>query len=173
MTLPAWLQAVAAMLQAGVAVALLLITRRYVQLTGRLAAATEAQVEILRAERDEKRSERLKQLAGLAQRLLTALEQLPGPGRDAQQRAHSLITNAVLPQDDELQELRRLANAIGPAVGQLAQSASDNFGWLLNWARKVQATNPVLGFDYNQFKWSHWVFRWTEAAAGLKKLAGG
>jgi len=169
--LPSWLQAGAAVLQALVAIALYRITRRYVDLTGRLAAASEAQVEILRAEKDEKRSEPLQQLAALSRTLLSALQELPGPGKEAQSRADSLIRNAVLPSDSELQELRRLAATVGPAVTQLAQKATENLGWLLNWARQVQATNQAQGFEYRRIKWNQWVFRYTEAEQALTKLA--
>ena len=173
MALPAWLQAGAAVVQAGVAVLLYRITRDYVRLTGRLAVAGEAQVELLRAQRDETRGAELKQLTALAQSLLERLRQLPGPNADAQQRADALIKNAVLPADEELQELRRLAAAVGPGVGQLARAATDNFGWLLGWARQVQASNAVAGFEYRRIKWPEWVFRWIEAEQALHKLAGG
>src|SRR5207249_10547637 len=70
---------------------------------------------------------------------LSLHDALPISGAEAQQRADALIKNAVLPADEELRDLRRLAAAVGPRVGQLARTAADNFTWLLNWARQVQA----------------------------------
>src|SRR5262245_32458534 len=48
----AWVQGGAVLTQAGVAIALFVITKRYVTLTARMAASSEAQVELLRAERE-------------------------------------------------------------------------------------------------------------------------
>lgn len=79
----------------------------------------------------------------------------------------------MLPADEELQELRRLAAAVGSGVEHVARTATENFGWLLGWARQVQATNPVAGLDYRRIKWPEWVARWTEAEQALGKLAGG
>jgi hypothetical protein len=134
--MPSWLQALAAIVQAGVAIALYRITKSYVELTGRLAIASEAQVELLRAERSETRSNQLKHLSLLAQSLLKHLRQLPGPAD--QQRADRLIREAILPTDQQLDELRNLAAAVGPAVSQLAGSAVEHLAWLLRWAREIQ-----------------------------------
>src|SRR6266566_5397615 len=160
-TLPAWLQAGAAVLQAGVAVALFKITRDYVHLTRRLAAASEAQVELLRAERDEERSAPLRRLRSLAQMLLTRLRQLPDTSVEAVQQAATLFANAVLPTDAELQEFHSVAAAVGPGVAALAQAAVENFRWLLDRARPAHA-NPRT-YDYRELNWKTWGFRRTEA----------
>jgi hypothetical protein len=104
---------------------------------------------LLQAQLDEERQAPLRQLASLARSLLASLRKLPGPAQ--QGAADAIIRAAVLPEDDELRELRRLAANIGPALAQQAQAVTDNFGWLLQWARQ-------------------WGFRWTEAEQALKKL---
>jgi hypothetical protein len=169
--MPSWLQALAAIVQAGVAIALYRITKSYVELTGRLAIASEAQVELLRAERSETRSNQLKQLSLLAQSLLKHLRQLPGPA--SQQRADRLIREAILPTDQQLDELRNLAAAVGLAVSQLAGSAVEHLAWLLRWAREIQGVRPEVGFDYRKMSWPDWCRHWTEAEQALEKLAGG
>src|SRR6266516_6746116 len=135
--LTAWLQAGAAVVQAGVAVALFKITRDYVRLTQRLAVASEAQVELLRAERDAERSEPLRRLQSLAKMLLACLHKLPGPGAESQQQAARLFGDAVLPADAELQEFQAAAAAVGPGVDALARAAAENFCWLLDLTRSA------------------------------------
>ena len=144
-----WLNANSAAVQAVATIVLVGVTAVYVYLmrqqvktsrqdlefTRRLAVASEAQVELLRADRDDERRAPLRQLTALAQSLLAHLQQLPGPGAEAERRADALIKNAVLPTDEDLQELRRLAVAVGPGVGQLARTATDNFGWLRPYHR--------------------------------------
>lgn len=169
----AWVQAFAAILQAGAAVVLLKLTGEYVKLTQRLTLAGEAQVEILRAERDEKRAEPLREMGQTAQHLLNALRQLPGPGEAARQRADALIRGAILPPDEDLARLRSLAAKVGPSVAQYARSASENLAWLVQRARDIQGTNPSLGYDYMRIKWPEWVFRYTEAEQALGRLASG
>jgi len=132
----------------------------------------EAQAALGRAQLEEAQRAPLKQLVSLAQSLLASLRQLPGPGADAQSRADALIRNAVLPRDEDVNELRKLAAAVDPAMEPLARAVIENLGWLLNWARQVQATNPTLGFDYNRIKWPEWVFRRNEAEQALKRLGG-
>lgn len=169
----AWVQALAAAVQAGAAVILLKVTRDYVKLTQRLAVAGEAQVEILRAARDEQHSEPLREMAETARHLLNALRQLPGPGEEARQRANTLIRGAVLPPDEELARLRSLAAKVGPSVAQYARSASENLAWLLQRARDIQNVSPSLGYDFQKIKWPEWVFRYTEAEQALTRLAAG
>jgi len=173
MALPDWLQAGAATVQAGVAVALYRITRKYVELTGRLAVASESQVEFLRAERDEVRSANLKQLGLLSQALLASIRSLPGPGTEARQRADSMIRGATLPSDEQLDELRKAAAQVGPASASLALSTTSNYSWLLRWAREVQATSTSTGYDYEKIPWRMWVFHWIEAEQALTRLSSG
>jgi hypothetical protein len=132
----------------------------------------ESQSALLQAQLDEHRQAPLRRLASLSHSLLGSLRQLPGPGSDAQSRADSLIRGAMLPREEDLQELRKLA-AIDPVTEQLARAVAENFAWLLGWARQWQATNPAAGFEYQRINWPEWVFRWTEAEQALKKLAGG
>jgi hypothetical protein len=130
----------------------------------------QPQSALLQAQLDEQRRAPLRQLASLGQSLLASLRQLPGPGSDAQSRADSMIRRAVLPREEDLQELRKLAATIDPATEQLARAVVENFGWLLSWARQWQATNPAAGFEYQRIKWPEWVFRWNETEQALKKL---
>jgi hypothetical protein len=168
--LPSWLQAGAAVIQAGVAIALYKITKEYVRLTGRLAAASEAQVELLRAERDDERSAPLRRLRSLAKRLLSGLQQLPDGSPEAVQQAATLFANAILPADPELQEFHAVATEVGPGVEALAQAAAENLRWLLDRARPAHENH--ITYDYRKLNWKEWAFRWGEADQALKKLVG-
>jgi hypothetical protein len=173
LTLAEWIMAGAALVQAAVVIALYGITRRYVALTARLASSAEAQVELLRAERSDKHSAVLTQLAELAKSLLVALQQLPGPDSDARSHAESLIRSAQLTSDEDLETLRRLAAAVGPAVGDLAQSATQHLSWLLQWAREIKASSIAAGFDLNRLSWREWGAHWTQAEQALISLGRG
>lgn len=172
-TLPEWLMAGAAVVQAAVVVALYGITKRYIALTARLASSAEAQVELLRAERREQDSAVLMQMASLAKNLLISLRQLPGPDREARDHAESLIRSAQLASDEDLDTLRRLAAGVGPAVGDLARSATQHLSWLLQWAREVKAASIAAGFDYSRLSWREWGVHWTQAEQALISLERG
>src|SRR4051812_46391072 len=112
-TAVAIVQGVAAVVQGTAAVVLVKITRDYVHLTQRLAVASEAQVELLRAERGKDKSAALAELTELAKFLRERLQQLPGPGPDAQQSAAGRILEATLPSEKDMDRLRELAARIG------------------------------------------------------------
>lgn len=154
------------------------LQQRYVDLTARLAASSEAQVEFLRAERELKHAERdqlqqatVDQFRQVAKALLGRLQQLPGPGPEARQAADRLFRGAILPSDADLKELVTLATAISPSLGVAARAASDNFLWLLQTARAVQATGTDQGYHYDRLNWYLWVFYYIETANGLAKLS--
>jgi hypothetical protein len=177
-TKAAWLQALAAVLQAGVAVGLFVITKRYVELTARLAASSEAQVQLMRADRELMRAEKnqrqqatVEQFRQVARMLLGRLQQLPGRGPEARQAADRLFRGAVLPSEAELKELVDLATAIGPSLGEVARAASDNYRWMSQIARPIQATRPEQGFNYDSLNWNLWVFYYIETENALTKLA--
>jgi hypothetical protein len=173
LTFPEWIMTSAAVVQAVVVIALYGITRRYVALTARLASSAEAQVELLRADRSERHSAGLTQLAALARRLLISLRQLPGPDSEARRHAESLIRSAQLASYEDLETLRRLAASVGPAVGDLARSATQHLSWLLQWAREVQASSIAAGFDYGRLSWREWGSHWTQAEQALISLERG
>src|SRR4051812_38514987 len=107
-TLAAGVQALSAIGAMVVAIVLARITNKYVRLTEqmtrlteRTVVATEAQVEMLRAERQEEGAAVTTDLREQAVHLLQLLIQLPGRGKDAQQSADGVIRQATVPTTDE------------------------------------------------------------------------
>jgi hypothetical protein len=171
MIVAAWLQAFAAILQAGVAIALFLITKRYVALTDRLANSSEAQVELLRADRDLARQGNKDALKALADSIRDRLATLPTDTVEGRRTADTVLRAANVPTDAELQELRRLSATVGPAVAAVGNAVADHLAFLIRIIREVQDTPRERGYNYNRFDWTAWSRQLSEAQEALARLA--
>jgi hypothetical protein len=113
--------AIAALIQACVTIALVVLTTRYVRLTNRIATATQQQADLIAAERDERVRNRLEALAALVGQLQKTLADLPD---HAPSDEH--IAGITLWPDDTLAKLLELtaeAPGVDPRIAERAVAA--------------------------------------------------
>ena len=106
-----------------------------------------------------------------AKYLHSLLRKLPDDSAESIQRADRLLREAVVPEPDELKELRRATAEVGTSVAELGITVAENLGWLLRIVRDVQKTSREQGFAYGKVNWKEWASHWAEADAALAALS--
>jgi len=168
--LPAWLQALAAILQVGFAYAIYRITKEYVIATKQIAMSTAAQVELLRASSSTDQGKKEASLE-LQQHLTAIRDFLTGiPSPTARQNADHLARTVVLIPDVHLDGILSTGRKIGAAAAETATRLAQSVRWLRERLRTVQQTNPNLGFDWSRFDWDQWTSRYLDASLALDAL---
>ena len=106
-------------------------------------------------------------LQALAGRLLSPLHTLPYP--EPKDRA---IREAVLWEHGDLERLEELAALLGEASASKASEVVPALRFLESMVKQVQAVNPTLGYDYEQFPRDRWREDFEKAREGLRVLSG-
>ena len=167
--LPAWVQGVAAAVQAAVAVFLWLVTANYVHLTHHLSQTAENQLALLHETELHRRRADLIELASLARRLLKSLEELPATNKDHDASGRLLF--AALWQPEELGELRVLAAKGGADFAEKAEQPAVDLNWMLERIHPVRTEERGQGFEIATFRWDEYATRTQRAKAALTEIA--
>jgi hypothetical protein len=117
--------AIAALIQAAVTVALVVLTTRYVRLTTRIAAATQQHAELVQVERDERQQNQRDALAALVGQLQRTLADLPA---EAPSIAH--VAGVTLWPDETLAKLIELTAEVPGVDPRQAERAVGLLRWL-------------------------------------------
>lgn len=134
--------AIAAMIQACVTLALVVLTTRYVRLTNRIAAATQQQADVIAVERDERLRNQREALGALIGQLRKTLADLPD---HAPSDVH--VAGVTLWPDDTLAKLLELtteAPGVDPRVAERAVAALRWIGERVAGIRSGGETENVL-----------------------------
>lgn len=134
--IPAWIQGVAAAVQAAVAVFLWRVTTKYVRLTHHLSQTAENQLALLGETELHRRRADLIDLASLARRLLKSLEELPGSNADGDASGRLLFASLWRPE--ELGDLRVLAAKGGADFAEKAEQPAVDLNWMLERIHPVR-----------------------------------
>lgn len=135
-------QAVAALITAGLTAVLVHVTRTYVRLTRQLALAATAEQQRREAEARGLRAA----FSALVTRLRQTVPSLPTEGR--RQTADRDIRAAVLWTDDDLHELAHLGAIIAPEAALEMARLIDDLNWLAARAGHVRRIDPKVGYDW-------------------------
>lgn len=164
--LPAWLQAFAAIVQAGVAVMLWLVTAKYVELTKELATTASEQLSLTREAEIHRWRSDLLDLETVSRRLLTSLDELAGAagGWAAPIRQGALWT------PDELRELTQLAAKAGKEYAALALQPATDLKWMLERIAPVRAEDPAKGYELSRFPREDFDRRLDRSRAALNEI---
>ena len=166
---PAWIQGVAAVVQAAVAVLLWRVTTKYVRLTHHLSQTAENQLALLRETELHRRRADLIDLASLARRLLKSLEELPAAKTD--QGASDGLLFASLWTPEELGQLRVLAAKAGADYAEKAEQPAVDLNWMLERIYPVRTEQRGQGFEMASFHWDDHAMRIQRAKTALAEIA--
>jgi hypothetical protein len=134
-------QAFAALVTAGLTVALVWATRRYVGLTADLATAATAEAE---RHRQAATARRLR-FCSLVGRLELLVASLPDNRDESRIRAAAHVWRA-----EDVEEFLALASSMGDATAVDAESAGPSLRWLAGRIRYVQSVPPSVGVDWDE-----------------------
>ena len=166
---PAWIQGVAAAVQAAVAVLLWRVTAKYVRLTHHLSQTAANQLALLRETELHRRRADLVDLTSLARRLLKSLEELPATNADHDASGRLLFASLWRPE--ELGELRVLAAKAGADFAEKADQPAVDLNWMLERIHPVRTEKRGQGFEMASFRWDEYATRIQRAKAALAQIA--
>jgi hypothetical protein len=165
--LPAWIQAAAAVVQAGAAVTIYVVTKDYVKLTRDIARAGTDQLKFSRLSQlaeDKQRAVALNGRASSLEARVTALpSEITGP-------ADRLLRQAALWTPAEIDALQTAASGVLSLAAEAASRAAIDLSWLLDRILEIRAVPPQNGYDYSRFPKEEWQSRRADALLHLREL---
>lgn len=144
-SVPAWIQAGAALVQALAAVTIYYVTKEYVRLTKGIASAASDQLEFTRLNQLAEDKLRAGGLRGRASSLESRLNALPEEVDDTAFRQRALWTFEEI---DALQQSSALVNGLS---ADAASSAAIELTWILDRLQAIRAVPIPVGYDYPRF----------------------
>lgn len=167
-SIPAWIQAIAALAQVGLAFVLWLATSRYVDLTRDLSVAAERQLVLLRHAQEHARRSDLVELAALCGRIRASMDELP-----QSTETHSwgtALRNAPLWSISDMGKLASLAAKAGPIYAHRLALVANDLEWIRAQLQIVRAENPSLGYAMSSFPWEAYSARKARALVELREV---
>jgi len=164
--IPAWVQAIAAVVQAGVAVVLWRVTAKYVELTRELAVTASAQLSLSREAETHRWRSDLLDLETVSRRLLTSLDEFAVAGTSWA----TPIRQGALWSPEELRELTQLAAKAGKEYVSLALQPATDLQWMLERIAPVRAENPAVGYELGRFPREDFERRLARSIAALSAI---
>ena len=164
--IPAWVQASAAIVQAGVAVVLWRVTAKYVELTKELAGTANAQLSLSKEAEIHKWRSDLLDLETISRRLLASLEEFAV----ADGGWGAAIRRAALWTPEELRELTQLAAKAGKEYAGLSLQPATDLQWMLERIAPVRAENPAVGNELGRFPREEFDRRLDRSRAALNSI---
>ena len=164
-----WIQGIAAVVQALVAVLLWWVTAKYVRLTHGLSKTAENQLALMRETEVHRRRADLIDLSSLTRRLLKSLEELPS-AREAQDASTCLLF-ASLWRSEEIAEFRLLTAKAGQQFAENAEQPVVDLNWMLERINPVRSEARGQGFEMGSFRWDEYGIRLMRTKAVLGEIA--
>lgn len=143
--LPAWLQVIAAFIQAGAAITIYVVTKEYVQLTKGIAQAAGAQLHFNRLNQIAEEKLRAGGLRGRASSLESRLSALPNEIDDTAFRQRALWTF------EEIDSLQQSSALVSGLAADAASAAAIELTWVLDRVQAIRAVPINVGYDYPRF----------------------
>ncbi len=161
----AWIQAIAAIVQAAAAVTIFFITRQYVRLTRDISVAGKEQLKVLRLNQLADEKQRAVALRGRAVGLEARVSALPT------QPADTAFRQATLWSTSEIELLQTDASAAISLAVEPASKAAIGLTWILDRLTAVRNTSVSAGYDYPRFfPTSEWPGRLADTLMHLREL---
>jgi hypothetical protein len=166
--LPAWIQAVAAVVQAVAAIVIYLVTRDYVRLTGRLAASASEQLRLQRLDRLADDKQRAMIVSARAKTVLQRLEHLPPDMQTS--GADRTIREVALWSEGDVEAVHAASASLLGMASEAAAKASMTLTWLRDRVTEIRSVRPEIGFDYRRFPYDAWKANLADAQMALREL---
>jgi hypothetical protein len=160
----AGIQAGAAIVSLIATIALILITRKYVRLTGDLATAASKQIRF----HEEAQVAKLNELGTYLKLAGMILASFP----TEQAEADRLMRQSLSWDGFDFARFQELATGLGPIEGKHAAIAVGAISYLRDRAREVRSVNPLQGFNWSQFGWKDYGEKLEQALGRIKDIQG-
>lgn len=162
---PAWVQAVAAIIQAIAAVTIYKVTKEYVRLTRDIALAANEQLKLTRLGQLAEDKHRAGALRGRASSLEARVSALPEVADDTAFRERVLWTF------DEVEALQNTAARVLGLAADAASKAAVECAWLRDRLQAIRDVPMNTGYDYARFfPHEEWRTRRADALVYLREL---
>jgi hypothetical protein len=156
------IQAIGSVVTAVVTAILVVVTRRYVHLTERLATAAAAQLEFQKEAEVGKTHE----LNAYVKLIAAILASLPND----QQTADRVMRHAINWSPDDLLRFQALASQLSLEAGEHAATMATSMSWLAERVQDVKNTPPSAGYNWSRFPWAQWIDHLGQANAALEQV---
>lgn len=167
--LATWIQAIAAVVQAAVAIVLYRVTKQYVDLTRTLAETSSEQLRLATEERNAAARLALEEMRTRAHYLGNLVSSLP---RSQDRGGHErLLREFPIWSPDEVRALVDMGLRAGGQYSVAATEVSENLSWMSAIVMQVKNTDPQLGYQWGHFNWPEWDRRWNRAVSALSTLS--